>query len=236
MTDRRESQISANVRQVRARIAAAADRSGRLPESVLLVAVTKYVGLPEIQALIAAGCCDLGESRPQSLWEKAAAITDPSIRWHLIGHLQRNKIRRTLPYLTCLHAGDSLRLLTELSDNAAERQQSIDVLLEVNISGDPSKHGFAPEELLAACERIAALPSLRVRGLMAMSGLDSDAAKARAEFAAVRLLRDEINAQSIFPQPLTELSMGMSDDYEQAIAEGATIVRIGSALFEGLDE
>lgn len=235
MTNARAARIAENVSAVRSRIAAAAVRSGRDANDVSLVAVTKYVGLPEIEALIASGCYDLGESRPQSLWEKAAALSHTPVRWHLIGHLQRNKIRRTIPHLYRLHSGDSLRLLSEVDQEALTIDHPLDVLLEINISGDLTKHGFSSDELFAAAAQAAKLPRVRVRGLMAMSGLESNTTQTRQQFAAVRMLLDELNSRSIFPGKLTELSMGMSDDYESAILEGATMVRVGSALFEGLD-
>jgi len=231
-----EQRIAANVAGIRQRIAVAAARGGRDAADVTLVAVTKYVGLAETRALIAAGCRDLGESRPQELWAKAEAIDDPGVRWHMIGHLQRNKVRRTLPVAWLTHAGDSVRLLDEVARLAGELGgEPARVLLEVNVSGDAAKHGFAPDEVEPALPRLAELPHVAIRGLMAMAGLDGDLAAARRDFAALRALRDRLTSNCPTGIVLDELSMGMSRDFEVAIEEGATLVRVGSALYEGLD-
>ena len=226
--------IAENLYAVRERIAAAAARAGRDPSGIRLIGVTKYAG-PELAGmLVQAGLMDLGESRPQELWRKAEALTAQSVRWHLIGHLQRNKVRRTLPLTTLIHSGDSLRLFESLSEESAALARKCDVLLEVNISGDQAKHGFAPQELAPLLPAIAALPHVQVRGLMGMAGLETDADEARRQFASLRLLRDRLLADCPPAISLAELSMGMSGDFEQAIAEGATMVRVGSALFEGV--
>ena len=222
--------IAENVVRVRQRIADAARRSGRSADDVTLVAVTKYVSADVASLLVEAGCLDFGESRPQSLWEKAAQLADRPIRWHLIGHLQRNKIHRTLPLVTMLHSVDSPRLLTAIDE---ERLPPIPALLEVHISGEPSKHGFAPEEIEPILATAAAYGNVSVRGLMGMASLEGGVAAARREFAALRELRDRLRRNCPPGVTLDELSMGMSGDFEVAIEEGATIVRIGSALFEG---
>lgn len=226
------AQIADNLARVRERIAAAEARAGRPAGSVRLVAVTKYVGPPEAEALVAAGCHDLGESRPQELCRKSEALAGMPIRWHLIGHWQRNKIRRTFPHVALLHSGDSLRLLAELNSNAGELGRRLPVLLEINISGDETKGGFAPHDLEPLGPELTALANIEVRGFMAMASLTGGNERARADFAKLRGLRDQLRA--VFPSgiSLDELSMGMSDDFEVAIEEGATIVRIGSALFE----
>jgi pyridoxal phosphate enzyme (YggS family) len=227
--------IVQNVQAVRGRIAAAARACGRRPDEITLVAVTKYAGVEEARALIEAGCFDLGESRPQELWRKAEAIADPRVRWHLVGHLQRNKARRTLPVVSLIHSIDSLRLLTAIDQESHALDRVTSVLLEVNVSGDAAKHGFAPDQMREVVSKLAGFPHVRVRGLMTMASLEGDLAAARREFACLRDLRDEL--QGVCPQgvALSELSMGMSGDLEAAVAEGATIVRVGSALFEGLD-
>lgn len=226
--------IAENLFEVRRRISEAAVRAGRRPNEVTLVGVTKYVSPEIVRSLVQAGLSDLGESRPQELWHKAAALSGLSVRWHMIGHLQRNKVRRTLPLTTLIHSGDSLRLLEALNAESAILSRRSDVLLEVNISGDQAKHGFAPEDLPRLLPAIGALTHLRVRGLMGMAGLDGDADRARGEFAALRMLRDRLRADCPPEIDLVELSMGMSGDYVEAIEEGATLVRIGSALVEGL--
>jgi len=228
--------VAQNLAEVRERIAAAARAAGRDPQTVTLVAVTKYVDAATTQLVVDAGCLDLGESRPQQLWEKAAALSTAAVRWHLIGHLQRNKVRRTLPNVALIHSGDSLRLLEEINREAetAARDRPVPLLLEVNVSGEPAKHGFAPDALPPLLDAIAALRQLDVRGLMAMARLDDDHAAARHDFAALRELRDRLRSAWHGRFSLDALSMGMSGDFEQAVAEGATIVRVGSALFEGL--
>ncbi len=223
-----------NLARVREHMAAAAARSGRLPDSVTLVAVTKYVS-PEVARLLPqAGVLDLGESRPQDLWLKASALQDQAVRWHLVGHLQRNKVVRTLPLVHLIHSADSTRLLAAIDAAAAARQRIADVLLEVNVSGQPQKHGFAPDALADALHQAARCCWVRVRGLMAMAGTPGDLAAARREFASLRELRNRLQQLQSSRVKLDELSMGMSGDFEVAIEEGATMVRIGSALFEGI--
>lgn len=225
--------IAANLQRVRDQIADAA-RQGRRPEEITLVGVTKYVDAAATRSLFECGCVDLGEARPQSLWEKAEALSDLPIRWHMIGHLQRNKVKRTLPHVSLLHSGDSLRLLQAVDAEAADLGRVIDVLLEVNISGDAAKHGFSPEELRASLDSIAALPHLKVLGLMTMAALDGGPERAQRDFSSLRQLRDELQLNCPAALELRELSMGMSGDFREAIPEGATIVRLGSALWEGV--
>lgn len=218
--------------EVRTRIAAAAGRSGRSAAEITLVAVTKYVGVEVARRLAAAGCRTLGESRPQELWHKAEELADEAIEWHLIGHLQRNKIARTLPLVRLIHSGDSLRLLQAV-DAEAERAGlgPVPMLVEVNISGDAAKHGFQPEELEPLGASLAELPRLAVGGLMGMASREGDLDAARRDFANLRSLRDRLRAVWPDGERLDALSMGMSGDFEVAIEEGATIVRIGSLLF-----
>lgn len=227
--------IADNVARVRERIAAAADRSGRSVDDVRLVAITKYVGPDEARALFAAGCDDLGESRPQELWRKVDALRGEPIRWHMVGHLQRNKARRTIPLIKCLQSGDSERLLTAVSEIARQSPAPLPVLLEVNVSGDEAKHGFAPGELESCLPSLVGLPGIEIQGLMAMAARGSSAESARKDFIALRELRDRLRTQLPPDVSLDDLSMGMSGDYEVAVEEGATIVRIGSLLYEGLD-
>jgi len=226
--------IADNVAAVRGRIADAARRAGRIAADVTLVAVSKYVGAVEVRALVAAGCTVLGESRPQDLWEKAALLGDLPIRWHLIGHLQRNKVRRTLPLVEMIHSADSPALIEAVDRIAAELALKVPLLLEVNISGDETKHGFAPDAVESNFQTWSGYRHVAIRGLMGMSGLESGPDAARAEFAALRALRDRLRANCPEGIAMDELSMGMSQDYEIAVEEGATIVRVGSALFEGV--
>jgi pyridoxal phosphate enzyme (YggS family) len=200
-----------------------------------LIGVTKYVDANIARMLFDAGVADLGESRPQELWNKAEALADLRIQWHLIGHLQRNKVKRTLESVGLIHSVDSLRLLQEINaQGAGQARPVVDVLLEVNISGDVAKHGLRPDEIEPLIPEIAKLSHVAVQGLMTMSGLESTPEQTRHEFAALRELRDKLRSTATPNVALNELSMGMSDDFEIAIEEGATIVRVGSALFEGV--
>ena len=227
--------IAENLATVRDRIASAAKRSGRMPTDVQLVAVTKYVSAERARDLVAAGCGDLGESRPQELWQKAAQLAELPVRWHLIGHLQTNKLKRTLPLVDLLHSLDSEHLAAAIEQWAAPSDRTVAALLEVNISGDETKHGFSSEAAVAAIEHAGNWPHLELRGLMTMASQTGGRTEARRNFVALRALRDRIVDR--FPQGpvLSELSMGMSSDYDIAVEEGATIVRVGSALFEGLE-
>ncbi len=231
MVDRVE-RIKANAENVRQRISAAARRSGRSAEDVTLIAVSKYGDDELARDYYHAGLVALGESRPQQLWEKHQALIDLDVRWHLIGHLQTNKVRRTLPCAELIHGGDSRRLLECLNDEARAANTKAAVLLQVNVSREPAKHGFTRSELFQSVETICRLDSLRIRGLMAMAQRTSDPSVAREQFAALRETRDDVRSRCDLE--LSELSMGMSGDFEPAIEEGATMVRIGSALIDGV--
>jgi pyridoxal phosphate enzyme (YggS family) len=235
MDDR--SRIIENLRMVQDRIAVAARRSGRSASDVTLVAVTKYVDVHIARQLVEAGCRDLGEARPQELWHKCEALAGEPINWHLIGHLQRNKVGRTLPFVRLIHSGDSLRLIEAVNAEAARVGVApVTLLLEVNVSGDATKHGFKPDELQPLGERIGTLDHIMVRGLMCMAGREGDLDNARRDFVQLRLLRDRLRSAWPDRLGLDELSMGMSGDFEVAIEEGATIVRVGSLLFEGVGD
>ncbi len=234
MTDLQQ-QISENVANIRRRIVEAASRGGRTAHDVTLVAVTKYVGVDEIRALVAAGCTQLGESRPQQLWQKADELADLNIQWHMIGHLQRNKVQRTVPLMSMVHSIDSRRILGAVDRSAVELGSCVPVLLEVNISGDEAKHGFTPEEIEPLLETLPGLSGVSVRGLMCMAGLRGDGELARADFTKLRKLRERLEVNCPEGVVLDHLSMGMSGDFEIAIEEGATLVRVGSALLEGID-
>jgi pyridoxal phosphate enzyme (YggS family) len=217
------------------RIAAACRRSGRPREAVTLVAVTKTVG-PDVAALLPQlGVADLGENRPQELWRKAAAVPGP-VRWHLIGHLQRNKAARTVPLTHLIHSVDSERLLASLDQEAGRLGRTVPVLLEVNASGETQKGGFAPDALPALVDPLARLRNVQVVGLMTMAALEADPERCRPTFAALRELRDRLSGGLPSPHRLDHLSMGMTNDFEVAVEEGATLVRVGTALFEGLAE
>lgn len=231
MSDTREI-LAANLQQVEQRLVRACQRAGRSRESVTLVGVTKTVSIEVARQLVELGVKDLGENRPQELWRKAAAID--GVRWHLIGHLQRNKIERTLPLVHRIHSVDSLRLLTAL--DAVETSLPVEVMLEFNCSGESSKQGFTPGELPGIVEALGHVQRVRVVGLMTMAAYEEDPQRCRPTFAELRRLRDDLRRAVGGRHPLTELSMGMSNDYEVAIEEGATLVRLGTVLFHGLPE
>ena len=218
-----------NVAKVREEIAVAAKKSGRSPEDVTLVAVTKYLDSEATREMVNAGCQVLGESRPQVLWEKTAALSELELQWHMIGHLQRNKVKRTLPLVDLIHSVDSNRLMKTIHDHAMELDRQVEVLLEVNVSGEEAKHGFQPEALEPALEYGVTLPGLKIRGLMCMAGLTSGS-DARREFALLRELKERHESIRTDNLDWTHLSMGMSNDFSVAIEEGATIVRVGSRL------
>jgi PLP dependent protein len=233
MADARQI-IAGNVARIRERIAAAAVAAGRDPASVKLVAVSKYVDASTAALLVAAGCNALGESRPQQLWEKAAAPELAGVEWHLVGRLQRNKVRRTLPLVGLIHSVDSERLLAEIDEQAAALSLRPRVLLEVKTSGEAEKQGFVADDIRRLAPTLERFSHVRIDGLMTMAALEGGEAVAHENFAALRKLRDELAGGTPPNVALKELSMGMSGDFEAAIAEGATIVRIGSSLFEGL--
>lgn len=231
------ARVAANLVRIREQVAAACRQAGRATSEVTLIGVTKYVDAATARLVHAAGCHDLGESRPQALWAKAEALADlaPPPRWHLIGHLQRNKIRRTLAVNALIHSLDSLRLLDALEAEAAALGCVCESLVEVNLAGDPGRTGAGETEAEQIVAAAAAMRHVRVCGLMGMASVpDGDRHAARREFARLRVLRDRLAATLPGGDGLRELSMGMSGDFAEAILEGATLIRIGSALFEGL--
>lgn len=236
MSHAHSDRIASNLQGVLRRIEAAADLAGRAADEIRLIGVSKYVGVEETLSLAQAGCLRLGESRPQQLWEKAAAeyFADLAVEWRLIGHLQRNKVKRTLPYAASIDSVDSRRLLTTINQEATTIGKQQVVLLEVNCSGDPEKHGFLEDDLLAVVEELVEWPNVKVQGLMTMAAREGGPETARENFAQLRRLFDAATDRAPSGVTLSELSMGMSGDFEQAILEGATLVRVGSALWDGL--
>jgi len=226
--------IAENFARVRQRIHQACESASRAAEDVQLVAVSKYVDAQITAALLAAGCTTLGESRPQQLWEKAVQPELAEASWHMIGHLQRNKVQRTLPLVDLIHSVDSKRLLQAINNTATEQNRRVRVLLEVNCSGDEAKHGLTPGGLKALLPLLPTFPQVEVCGLMTMAAREGGLAIAAQNFSALRKLRDEVTPDCPPEVKLSELSMGMSHDFEAAIREGATLVRIGSLLFEGV--
>jgi hypothetical protein len=255
MTD--SARIQANLQRILAEIRETLISAGRAAEAARLVAVTKSAGLDEIAALARLGQTILGENRGEQLQERAdwARTQGLQVQWHMIGHLQRRKVRDLLPQAAMIHSVDSLRLAEEIESRAAAAVNPspfqgevpasgggegavvvarlvIPILLETNVSGEVQKYGVRPEEAPELLRRLADLPHLDLRGLMTMAPLADDAELSRPVFRALRELRDRLNDAGCYPRPLTELSMGMSQDYRVALQEGATLVRIGTALFE----
>ena len=227
MTD---ADLTARLAAVEARIAAACVRANRPRESVRLVAVTKTVS-PRVAGLLPAlGVADLGESRPQELRRKAAAV--PGVSWHMIGHLQRNKVEETLPLAGLIHSVDSPRLLDAVAAAARKLNVRPRILLQVNASREEQKHGFAFDEVPALRAAVSAFPG-EVVGLMGMAADADDPEAARPAFRELRELRDRLRQE--WGVDLPELSMGMSGDFEVAVEEGSTLVRVGSTLFAGLE-
>lgn len=221
------STLADRIADVRGRIADAARIGGRDPSAVTLVGVTKTATVEVARLAFQLGLQDLGESKPQELWKKAAAV--PEARWHLIGHLQRNKIDRTVPIAALVHSVDSMRVLEALDAFGTKRGTPVPVLLEVNCSREESKGGFAPEELDVAGDKTLLLGGVSLQGLMTMAAYSDDPESARPVFAELRQLRDRLRIATGLPLP--HLSMGMSNDYTVAVEEGATLVRIGTTLF-----
>ncbi len=222
--------IGANVARVRARIAEAALRGGRRPESVTLIGVTKTVGLDRVREVVACGVRALGENRVQEARVKVAEVV--GVAWHLIGSLQRNKVKEALRLFEVIHSVDSLGLAEEVSRRSGEREGSrpVDVLIQVNVSEEPQKHGAPREGTEPLVAQVLRLPGVRLRGLMGMAPLVSDPEEARPYFRRLRELRDRIR-ERLPDAGVDDLSMGMTDDFEIAIEEGATMVRVGRALF-----
>jgi pyridoxal phosphate enzyme (YggS family) len=234
-------QVVDRYQQAISRVSNACQRAGRTVDAVTIVGVTKYVGSEEARWLAEAGCFDLGESRPQSLWEKGEALRELPIRWHLIGHLQRNKVSRTLSYTRCIHSVDSDRLLRQILHDSRELAKPLSFLIEINISNDASKTGLSFDDAKrliqswkeiqrgANTDEYSQTTPLQLDGLMGMGSLDGSELQTRKEFESLRLFRNACEAE--FGLRLPQLSMGMSDDFEWAIEEGATMVRLGSTLF-----
>ena len=222
------SAIATNLQAVRTRIAAAASAAGRTPESITLLAVSKTKPLADVLAAAAAGQSAFGENYVQEGCEKAAATVDRSLEWHFIGPLQSNKTRLVAEHFAWVHSVDRLKIAERLSAQRPTDLPPLQVCVQVNVSGEASKSGCTPAEALALCQAVAALPQLRLRGLMAIPEPADDAAAQRAPLRRLRELYESIRAAGL---PLDTLSMGMTHDLEAAIAEGATIVRVGTAIF-----
>jgi PLP dependent protein len=214
--------IRANLERVRERVARAAERAGRRAEDVLLVGVSKTVDVARIRAAIGAGLGALGENRVQEARDKVTEI-GRAVQWHLVGHLQTNKVRDALELFDVIHAVDRIDLARELDRRARAKGRTVDAFVQVNVGGELSKGGWPPEAVETAVQAVSALPGLKVRGLMTIPPAVERPEDARAWFRTMRKLAER--------HGLSELSMGMSADFDVAIEEGATMVRVGTAVF-----
>lgn len=245
LSDADSSELKSRLEAVRGRIAAACATAGRRPESVTLVAVTKYAAPEQIRALISLGVSDFGENYAQNLAQRAAQFNEfharrlasddrqvaPELRWHMIGHLQRNKVKQLLPHLTMLQTIDSLRLAEEVDEQCAKADRRLPCLLQINVAEEGQKSGVAVGASTHLAEQIADMPNLRLMGVMCMAKEGDTEAGARKTFARCREIFEEMKQMGIAGADMRHLSMGMTQDFEPAILEGATIVRIGSAIF-----
>jgi hypothetical protein len=242
----KRSPLAEKLSEVRDRIAAAAVKAKREPGEVTLIAVTKTAAPEQIREVLTLGVADLGESRVQVLTQRGAQVNEfvqrrlahgdggvDKVRWHMIGHLQRNKIKPVLPIVHAVHSIDSLRLAEELDAQCAKVGRRLPVLMQVNTSEEPQKFGVAVGAAVHLAEQIDSMPNLQFCGLMTMGPLDAPENKIRLCFARAREIFEEMRWHKIGGAALRHLSMGMSNDFELAIEEGATMVRIGSALFGG---
>ena len=221
--------ILENLRTIQQKIERSAERAGRSPSEVTVVLVTKNVPPERIREAFDAGSRDFGENRVQEFLTKKAALPS-EIRWHFVGHLQTNKVKSLLGEMELLHSLDRLALAEEIEKQAEKRSLEVKALVQVNTSGEATKSGFAPEEVEAAFQKLCALPRIKLQGLMTIGPLTDQPEAIRASFRKLRALRNQL--QEKFPSvQLSHLSMGMSGDYEIAVEEGATLLRIGTAVF-----
>jgi PLP dependent protein len=225
-----DADITANINKIRQRIAAAAARCNRAPDSVKLLAVTKTVSIPAIEKAIEAGITALGENYVQEAKEKIAAIGG-RVSWHMIGHLQTNKAKYTVNLFDYIHSVDRLELAQEINKRARLTDRKINILIEINTSGEKTKSGITAAEAIALIKNVSLLDSVSVKGLMTMAPYSTNPEDSRPYFSELRHLRDKIISEGIPDIQMEELSMGMTDDFEIAIEEGATLVRIGRAIF-----
>jgi len=223
--------VSGNLNDVISRIRVAALKAGRDPDAVRLVVVSKTVGPEKVMEAVCAGAHILGENRVQEASAKMEALTGripAGVEWHLIGTLQKNKARHAVGAFGLIHSVDSIELAREIDRQAAKRGLVQNILLELNIAGEASKHGFTPDETIAAAKEVSALKKVSLEGLMCVPPFTDDPEDSRPFFVKMRGLLAELNTMGL---NLTELSMGMTQDYEVAVQEGATLVRVGTAIF-----
>ena len=221
--------LKKNTKLVFQQIADASLEANRALDAVSVIAVTKYVDIQTAEALLPLGVRHIGENRVDKFLEKYQALKDYPVTWHLIGTLQRRKVKEVIPYVDYFHALDSLKLAQEIQKR---RDQVIKCFLQVNISGEESKHGFSKEELLELLPELAKLDQIEYVGLMTMAPFEADSEKLKEIFKETQALQAEIREKQIPNMPMTELSMGMSRDFKEAIQFGSTFVRIGTAFFK----
>ncbi|TDI79624.1 MAG: YggS family pyridoxal phosphate-dependent enzyme [Caldithrix sp.] len=222
--------IRENVQFVRKKIAEACLRSGRDPEEVDLVAVTKTVDVEQINEAIEAGIRVVGENRVQEAWRKFQEV-GKGVHWHIVGHLQTNKVKRVLQFADMIHSVDSVYLAREIQTQAEKLDRTVEILIQVNTSGEESKFGLEPEVTIGAIEEISAFSNLEIKGLMTIGAFLPNPEDVRPWFKLLRDLKGRVNEQEIAGVEIGALSMGMTNDYEVAIEEGSTMVRIGTAIF-----
>jgi PLP dependent protein len=223
--------IGGNLAAVRGRLERAAQAAGRDPRGIRLIAVSKTFSLDFVRAAAAHGQMDFGENRVQEALQKIEASAELRVRWHLIGHLQSNKARKAAGGFAAIHSVDSVDLLKRLDDAAAEQETRPEILVQVDLAGEATKHGAPPDEARRIVDAALGCRAVRLTGLMLLPPWLEDPAQVRPYFARLRGFRDELLASGIEPTALRELSMGMSHDFEVAIEEGATMVRVGTAIF-----
>lgn len=222
--------IKEQLEEVRERVNAACLRAGRDPKSVTLIAVSKTKPAQAVQEAYEAGARDFGENKVQEILQKQPALPQ-DIRWHMIGHLQRNKVHQVIGKAVLIHAVDSLRLAEQIEQEAAKRNLDVDVLLEINVAKEESKYGFFLEDAEEAIRRISALPHVHIRGLMTIAPFVENPEENRGIFQKLYQFSVDIDAKNIDNVTMGVLSMGMSGDFEVAIEEGATMVRVGTSIF-----
>lgn len=228
----RLEKLTENLARVRERVRRAAERVGRDPGEITIVAVTKDVDAATVQAALDLGVTDIGENRVQEARDKFPQLKmGPGVRRHMIGHLQRNKVRRALSLFDMFHSLDRPSLAAELSRRAAAQKRVVPVLVQVNVAGEATKHGVSPEQLLDFVQETAKLPGLRIEGLMTIAPLVHDPEEVRPVFRRLRELSRQVADAGIEGVRMHCLSMGMTNDFEVAVEEGSTCIRIGTALF-----
>lgn len=227
--------ITRNLQEIRTRIRAAAERVDRNPEDITLVAVTKTQPVERIREAIAAGVTHMGENRVQEFEAKKPHLTDLDVTYHMIGHLQTNKVKTVVPDFHWIHSVDRVKLGREIQKHAEKLDRHVDVLIQVNTSGEDSKFGTTPKKTEALVRQIAEFPNIRIHGLMTIAAFLDDAEAVRPMFRQLKQLADRIRDLALPNVNMTHLSMGMTNDYEVAIEEGATMVRIGTAIFGARD-